>query len=181
MSPLLGARYALKGIWIAAIAGVLLLILGFGVYQYTMRHGFQLLFWEHEGEIAKIDRLEGEIKALVDGQAEAERLQKALNDAKEQTYTDIAERIDDAQDNAQGAALSAADAFIAANRVRPEADRCPPGQAGGPAQGEGAGVSATVPASPVVAVSDADVRACSAVAAYAVGAHNWAVELDNTN
>lgn len=181
MNPVLTAKYALKGVWIAAIAAVMLACIGFGVYQYTMRHGFSFLFWKHEGEIAKIERLEGEIKALIDGQIEAERLQQAVNDAKEQAYTDIAERIDDAQIDAQGAVLSAADQYIAANRVRPQADRCASGGPSGPSEGGGAGVPAEVPADTLVAISDADVRTCSAAAAYAVGAHNWALEIETAN
>jgi hypothetical protein len=110
-------------------------------------------------------------------QAEAERLHLAAKAATEARYRELAGRIDNDHARNQAAASSATARFIAANRVQP----CPvAGATSGTiaAPGDhGAGVSASVPADSLVALSDLDVRACTAAATYAIDAYKWANSL----
>jgi hypothetical protein len=175
------AKYTLKGIWLALVGLVLVVIVGFAVVQTVRLEGFKFWPFETEGALAKIDRLELEIKALIDGQEDAREAQQAVNDAAEKIYTEVAEKIDVEHDHAQDEARSAADRYIADNRLRCPADRGASGRTAPAAPGNGAGVPQSVPAPALVAVSDADVRACTAAATYALKAHEWATALEATN
>lgn len=70
-------------------------------------------------------------------------------------------------------ARSATDRFIDANRVQPARSCHSPAPTA-----PGAGLPQEVPAGPLVAVSDGDVRACTDAVIYAVEAHKWAISLD---
>ena len=126
----------------------------------------------------RADREMSEMLASVEaGQERARAAQIAVNQAAEQRYQELAERTDREYRASQVEAMSAADRYIERNRVRP-----PSGSVASPAsaapQGDGAGVPENLPAHPFVAVSDADVRACTVAATYAVEAHNWAAALE---
>jgi hypothetical protein len=102
---------------------------------------------------------------------------KAIAD-KERQYKDQAHEADQFHTAELADARSAADRYIASHRV----PACHGGGASGGAaaspQGGGAAVPASLPADAVV-VASGDVQACTAVAKYALDAHNWAVGLSD--
>lgn len=117
---------------------------------------------------------EADRKAYADAQKEAAAKALAAKAAAERRYLSLAEKADDDLEQARADAMDAAERYIAAHRVRPEsAGGSPGGPAAAPESGV-AGIPAGMPPDGFVAVSDADVRACSAATAYAVMAHNWA-------
>ncbi len=82
----------------------------------------------------------------------------------------------DTKHKAEAPAIRAAtDRFIADNRVHTEAANSGPT----PASAD-TGVSEDVPANSLVAVADSDVHACSIATKYAIDAHNWVIDLGNT-
>ena len=70
-------------------------------------------------------------------------------------------------------ARSAADEYIRTHRVRLTA----PIHSSAPAKAGNTAISQAMPARPDVVVSEADVRACTDAATYAMSAHNWAMNL----
>jgi hypothetical protein len=96
---------------------------------------------------------------------------------KEQQYRDQAHAADTTHDTHLADTGTAADRYIDTHRV----PVCPASGATGATasspQGSGSGLPASVPSAPVVAVSDADVRACTAAATYALDARAWALGL----
>ena len=125
----------------------------------------------------RADREMSEMLASVEaGQERARAAQQAALDAEQARYDELAERTDREYQIAQVEAMSAADRYITANRVRP-----PSGSVASPAsaapQGDGAGLPENLPADPFVAVSDADVRTCTVATTYAVEAFLWANRL----
>lgn len=119
---------------------------------------------------------------MVRAQAEAEALQAAVNEDEERRTAANAERSDasHAQDleRAAVAGRNYADRNrIAAGGLRPQSDRGEGGQAPDTAESGSAGVYEHLPADYFVAVSGADVQACTAAVTWAVGAYNWAQTL----
>ena len=93
-----------------------------------------------------------------------DRTAAALAKEKEQ-----ARAADQSHEKQLADARSATDRYIAANRVRT------PGSCHSPAPATAdAGVPQEVSSSPLVAVSDSDVRACTDAVIYAVEAYRWA-------
>lgn len=121
------------------------------------------------------------LKAIEFAQGEAARLARQARLDAEAKYRTLAETSDAEIAQARTSAAAAAHRFIAANRLRPEAARCPAGGARAAGEGDGPGVPAPVPADPLVAVGEPDVHRCSAAAAYAVEAHNWALSLEKSS
>lgn len=128
----------------------------------------------------RADREMSEMLASVEaGQERARAAQQAALDAEQARYDELAERTDrDARIN-QAAAMSAADRYIAANRVRP-----PSGSVASPASAapQGDGSSGVVgPDQPAivdaVAVSAEDVRICTVNTSRLVSAQEWAMHL----
>ena len=68
--------------------------------------------------------------------------------------------------------LAANDAYAGAHRVRAESDRSAPVAVSSP---DSAGVRESVPADSLVAVSEADLQACSLATEYAVSLREWAI------
>lgn len=113
--------------------------------------------------------------------------QEAATAAAERHRRDIEDlsrrNADEAEDRyARGLADAGtrADAYIAANRVRPQGANCPSSGTAAAAQGERASVPAPVSAAPeLVSVTPADVRACAAAVEYGDRAHEWALTLNS--
>ena len=125
----------------------------------------------------RADREMSEMLAQVsDAQERARAAQQAAMDAEQARYDELAERTDADARLAQVEAMSAADRYIERNRVRPS-DRSVASDTSAAPQGDGSGVPAPVPADPFVAVTDADVRACTVATTYAVEAFLWANRL----
>lgn len=132
--------------------------------------------FDYEGWKPKAERLQRTIDTFDEAQKEARKLAEAAVRAKEQEWKDKADVADDRNELAQDSALDAAERYIAANRMCP-ADRGSTRSASPAAAPDRASVPAGVPADRLVAVSDDDVRACSAATAYALSAHQWAVSV----
>ena len=125
----------------------------------------------------RADREMSEMLASVEaGQERARAAQQAAMDAEQARYDELAERTDANAEIAQVAAMDAANRYIERNRVRPS-DRSVASDTSAAPQGDGSGVPAPVPADPFVAVTDADVRACTIATTYAVEAFLWANRL----
>ena len=125
----------------------------------------------------RADREMSEMLASVEaGQERARAAQQAAMDAEQARYDELAERTDANAEIAQVAAMDAANRYIERNRVRPS-DRSVASDTSAAPQGDGSGVPAPVPTDPFVAVTDADVRACTVATTYAVEAFLWANRL----
>ncbi|CAB4120780.1 hypothetical protein UFOVP5_17 [uncultured Caudovirales phage] len=127
--------------------------------------------WRAEKALRQADRA-----SYAQAQADAALIAKRALDAVEARYRRNAENADQTYTKELADARSSADRYIATHRVRVPSVA---GNASGTvasASGGSAGVSDTVPASAVM-VSDGDVQACTAAAAYAVKAHEWALTL----
>lgn len=172
----------LRGIWAAVCAALFLIVLVFGVIQTARLEGFKVWPFKVEGALGKVDRLEGEIQAIVDGQKEAARAQQAVNDAAEAAYEDIADRIDNEQAEISGAALAGVDRYIAAQRVRCPALGGTPGGASAPSGHTSPGDGQTVPAAAAmdgaVAVPESAIRNCTLNTLQANAARDWALQLE---
>lgn len=113
-------------------------------------------------------------QSYTDAQAEAKRKAEAARLAEEARYRRQAEEADNAHEAQLADARDDAERYIAANRVRPEAaGRSPGGPGTGPESGAPR-VPEGLPPDGLVAVTEADVRACTAATIYAFNAHRWA-------
>lgn len=122
-------------------------------------------------------QIQKERAAYVAAQEQARiRAEMALR-AQEARYKEKADNADKAHAKALVDASRAADRYIVANRVRIEAAPSDASQAPARAESGSAGLPAKLPADPFVAVSRADLQACTAAVTYAVAAHNWAQTL----
>ena len=143
------------------------------------------LAWQWHGKGQALDQRDAAIagraadrKAYIEAEAEAAALAMARLMAQEQFYKTKAKDADNAHDKELAVAGTAADRYIAANRVRCQAAGSSARQAAASSQGGGA----AVPESPaaeteLVAVTAADVRICTANYVYAKGAFDWANSL----
>lgn len=132
------------------------------------------LWWGKRHAEAQRDTWHRAYDLRVAAEKAAAQAQKALNAKVQQTYEEQADASQERYDASRDRVRDAADRYIADRRL-PE--QCTPG-GGDPASGAGdPAVPAGVPASGYVAVSDADVRACSDATRYAVEAHNYAAGL----
>lgn len=123
-----------------------------------------------------------DLAAIQRAQAEAQQAQAAVNAAEERRSAANARRSETDHDIDLARALAAGSAYAGSHRcpaggLRPEGDRSAASQAPAAAAGGSAGLPAKLPADPFVAVSRADVQACTAAVTYAVAAHNWAQTL----
>ena len=127
----------------------------------------------------KADRERAEYIAEYEQAAErARRAQQAVMDREQARYDAIAKEADENAQDAQSAAMDAARRYIAANRVRP-CGGVPSGPGAAPesdsaASGDGPGGSAIVDA---VAVSEDDIRICTANTVRLQAVRDWALEL----
>lgn len=177
----LAARLGTTGLIIAGL--VLLLVLSLFNTYADIRIPLPLLPDIHyEGWKPRALRDERTIAEFPKAQALALERALAAKAKAEQDYRDLAGRIDDEADQARSGALADAERFIAANRVRPEADRCGSGRAVAAAPNNGARNSEAVREAPelagTVAVSADDVRTCTVNTLQAEAARAWALQLE---
>src|SRR5690606_28775011 len=130
-----------KAGWNAAKLGLLVAVVAFvvlvAIVQTVRLEGFAIGPFKSEGALARADRLEDEIGAIIRGQHEAELLAEAQKDAQEAAYAAIAKGVDDAFEEGIGAELAAAARYAAANRVRCPAVGSSPGAAAAAAGSDG--------------------------------------------
>lgn len=165
------SRIGLTGLAIAVLIALL-------AVQTARLEGLKIWPISIEGALPKLQRYELAFKDIERTTRETTAKWREAIRAKEQQYRNLAQEADHDAEQAHSDALAAADRYIASHRFV-----CPRDQGGvdRPAANPGGGnpgVPASLPADSLVAISDADVRACSAATAYAVEAHNWAVGIE---
>lgn len=133
-----------------------------------------------EGWKPKAQRLGDDLEAVLEAQKEAAKAQRAVNDAAERRYQDIAERIDTDAPTNRAEALADADRFIAAHRVRREGNSpCRPDSA---APDNGAGNAEAVHTAAeldgAVAVPAEDIRICTVNTLLAEAGQRLALEFE---
>lgn len=194
----LSARYTLKGIWLAAIVAAGLFLLGVAVVQTARLEGFKLWPAETEGWKPKAERLQAELDRVPAAQEEARARAVAAKAATENTYRAIAQEIDDHAEDESRRELAAADCYVAAHRLRPEADPDRGGRAaagtGDRSSGDGQATGRTAQLDDaggadsldvgagaldgLVAVSAQDVRICTINTLQAEAGQRWALGLE---
>lgn len=197
------ARIALKGIWLAFI-GALFAALALALAIQTARlEGFHIWPVSMTGWIKTAEDRQATIDDFTREQALAKARAAAARQSQEQTYREIAERIDEHAQDDLGRALDAADRFIAAGGLRSAAAGsagCRAGTAGAyhPAEDSGragratqldadiAGVLDRIEAAQAggaatgegfVTVTAADVRICTRNTVKAEAGHALATQL----
>lgn len=133
--------------------------------------------WRLSGVKDRLTTARATIAQLEQASKSARAAQIAANQAAEARHSAIAKDIDHAHQIALAEAHSAAERFIAANRVRPN-DQGSPGRSTPPAVYHGAPVgTGSDTASELVAITAADVRACTAQTLQADAGREWAERL----
>lgn len=111
-------------------------------------------------------------------QAEAQRRASDAVRATEARYVIQAKDADHDHETDLADARSAADAFIARNRVRGQAARCHASGAVASAEDRSPRIPDQVPADSVL-VPASDVQACTGAVSYGIAAHDWAARLND--
>lgn len=136
-------------------------------------------------------RLTGKLAQCQQGKAlivaavkEADALAEAAREDEERRSAANAQRSEASHDQDQTRAAAATGRYLAAHRiaaggVRSETNGSAGRKASATAEDGSAGVSAEVPADPLVAVSSPDLQICTAAVTYAVAAHNWAATINS--
>lgn len=149
----------------AAATGVLAVLLGFTTID---RNQWRAAARKSDSALAKVGPAQ-----------EAARIAaQAAHDAQEQRYKDHADVGDTHHTDIAANAATATDRFRIDNRVCPASNPGAASKAPASPGGGSASVPASVPASGLVAVSDADVQACAGAVAYSIAAHDWAAGLN---
>ncbi len=144
--------------------------------------GREFYLVDRPGLKPRLAQCEGNLANVLLAQAEAEALQAAVNEDEERRTAANAQRSDlDHADNVTRAAAAGSNYArlnrIAAGGLRPQEVRSAPGQAPAAPESGGARVHEDLPEDHFVAVSGADLQACTAAVTWAVGAFNWAQTL----
>ena len=166
------------GKWLRGAATALLGVVGRYPWQSACIALLALSAGLWRGNVSKerlIVYMKAERVKILDAQDQARAAQLAVNKAAEDKSRQIAKDSDNAHAIELADARTAADRYIAANRVRPDG-AYRPGPAIATAQGDNPGVPDGLPAAGFVVVSDSDVQACTAATSYAVAAHNQAMD-----
>lgn len=116
--------------------------------------------------------------AYVNAQSDAARIARDALRSTEAKYQIKAQDADHAHALELANARTAADRYIAAHRVRPQAAGSASGRASTPTARDGSGVPASLSTDGVV-VAESDVQACTDAVIYANEAHDWATSLDH--
>ena len=166
------------GKWLRGAATALLGVAGRYPWQSALIVALLACGWLWHGKgkaIGQRDAALAKVEQIIQASAKARAAQLAVNKAAEDKSRQIAKDSDYAHAIELADARTAADRYIAANRVRPNgAYRHRPASA--PAQGDNPGGPDGLPAAGFVVVSDSDVQACTVATSYAVAAHNQAMD-----
>jgi ABC-type transport system involved in cytochrome bd biosynthesis fused ATPase/permease subunit len=153
---------------------------GLGIFGALAVFGLIAASWHYrhayhaEKALRKADRA-----AYGQAQTEAALIAHRALEATEAKYRTKANEADQSYRAGLADARSAADRYIAANRVRNQTAASQASGAVAAARDRTTGVLQGVPASAFVAVPDRDVQACTAAYIYAVKAREWALTLPN--
>ena len=170
----------LFGIWgrLKSAFSALLGVVGRYPWQSALIVALLALAWTWHGKsraIGQRDAALAKVEQIIHASDQARAAQIAVNKAAEDKSRQIAKDSDYAHAIELADARTAADRYIAANRVRPNG-AYRPGPTSAPAQGDNPGVPDGLPAAGFVVVSDSDVQACTVATSYAVAAHNQAMD-----
>lgn len=181
----LASRISLTGLAIAILAALL-------AVQTVRLEGFKLWPLAIEGARPTAARLALDLQNVRQAQGIALERAQAAKLKAETDYRTLAERIDTHAEQQEGAAMAAADRYIAANRVRCEAaggsrgrpaaapgdHRAGRGEAPGQTPELDAGRGVAGDAGGLVLVAPEDVRICTANTLQAEAARDWAIGLE---
>jgi hypothetical protein len=132
---------------------------------------------EHRATVQR-DAARTEAAQLRGASARAGQLAQAQRKVDEQHYKELANNADASHQAGAARAGRATADYLALHRMRAPAAARPAGAVAPETQSGGAGLPANPAADAfVVAVSEDDVRACSADYSYAVAAYEWAMSL----
>lgn len=190
-------RLAIKGVWVAVAALAFTALLSMLVAQTIRLEGFKLWPLSLDGWKSRAMAAEATIAEIAREQALAGEIATAKRIGKEAQYRGIAERIDDNAQDQLVAADAAAERFIAAGGVRPQAAGCPRSTAGTGTEDrdtgnpQGAGQAAQLDAAETggdfglpegyVIVPADDVRICTANTIKAEAGRALAIELERAS
>ena len=141
-----------------------------------------VILWQHGAETrkdARIAYLSATLDQVKVAQAQAQVAAQVAHDAQETAYRAKAQTGQQDHDQKLAAAQSAVDDLRDRLRAQTIASRALAASPG--AQGGNPDIPATVPTDSQLSLSEADVRACASATAYAVGAHDWALGLNQSS
>lgn len=165
------SRISLTGLAIAILVALL-------AVQTVRLEGFKLWPLSIEGWKPKAERYERTINELDEKMKAARDDWEAAILKREQAYRDLAQRTDDNAEQALSDAMDAAERHIAANRVRCEGNRGGvSGPTANPEGGSAGGSNRPGGASELVAVTENDVRVCTANTIRLEAAREWGLSL----
>lgn len=134
------------------------------------------LWWANGRKADTIADLRAEIAAIEQAQKDAAAKALAAKVEAERFYRMKAERADHEYDKSLAASDAALRSYVATHRLRTDAHCAASGTAPA-AENHGAGVPESLPSAAFVAVSDADMQACTVWSRIGVKAVNWAATL----
>ena len=196
MTGFLAAKHAVKGIMLATVAIAFLALAIFASVQTARIEGFHVWPVSVTGWKKTAQDRKATIDQIIAAQNEAAANARVARLAKEATYRDIAERIDENAEDSIESAMAAADRFIANGGLRGQAygsQPCSTRTASSdhrPEDFDGAGrateldaagagtVDLGQPAEDLVLVSAADVRICTQNTVKAEAGRDLAIKLE---
>lgn len=144
-----------------------------GLFKLALAHPWQAalifavcaLFWQHRAIGQRDATIAARDALIADMQAKAKQARA--------TSVTIAKDSDDAHETRLADNRSGTVRYIERHRLQPACG------VSAPAENEAAGSPEVTPAVPLVAVSEADVKACGDLQAYAESSYRWAQDLVN--
>ncbi len=160
--------------WITASTSHLLIVACAGLALLLMRAEHHADKWHRAAGLA-MKALHDEQASYKAAQVAAAAAQRAANDAAEAKSRQIAKDADDAYDSSSLAARAAANRYVHDHSLRAACAGGALGRTDRAAEADSSDVPTPLPASPVV-LSAADVQAAADLEAYALAAHNEAMD-----
>ena len=173
----------LRGIWAALIALAFTILLVLLAVQTVRLEGFNLWPIKYEGCIAKSERLQTDLDNVKAAQVLALEKVEAAKEKAEQAYRNLAENTDEKLEQARVDTMDAAERYIAAHRVRPQApDRASGGTATASEDrsaqsGDGSGTAPILASQELVTVAPDDIRICTENTIRLENVREWALSL----
>lgn len=161
------------------LVGIIALFAVLLAVQTVRLEGFKVWPVSIEGWKPKAERLERDLANVKQAQILAAQKALQVKIQAEQKYRDIAKRAEDHEKEIRHDALDAAERYIAAHRLRPQATYGASSGTSPTSEDRGAGVYPDMPPDTLVAVSDADVRACSEWVGFGIAARSYVLEMSN--
>jgi len=177
------ATVTLKGIYAALIAAAFALVLVLLAVQTVRLEGFKIWPIEYEGCIARSERLQTDLNNVKAAQIVASERAQTAKEKAERQYQDLAEKTDEELEQVRDSAMDAAERYIAAHRVYPEAvDRPSGGTTAAPedfsaGSSDGSGAAPVLASREFVTVEPDDIRVCTENTIRLEAVREWALGL----